>query len=113
THGYIAMGSVFAKPDTFSAKKSQATLTYTNPSGRVIWNRSYHAGDSTLTGLYACQTADNNIVTVAGLAHPDADTYSELCLMLTDRNGNILRRRVLGLMDTAEVGRKSLIPASL
>ena len=88
--GYIVAGLT----SSFGNTNEQTYLLKTDPQGNLLWSKTF-GGEGRDAGSSVCQTLDGGYI-VAGSTWPLGGTYSDVCLLKTDPDGNEIWDKTFG-----------------
>ena len=88
--GYVVAGQT----DSFGAGKDDIYLIKTDAEGNEVWSRTF-GGSGRDFGRSVRQTADGGYI-IAGTTYPRGASYSDICLIKTDNDGNKTWYKVFG-----------------
>ncbi|MBW2163825.1 MAG: hypothetical protein JRF43_05135, partial [Deltaproteobacteria bacterium] len=88
--GYVVAGQT----DSFGAGKDDIYLIKTDAEGNEVWSKTF-GGSGRDFGRSVRQTADGGYI-IAGTTYPRGASYSDICLIKTDNDGNKTWYKVFG-----------------
>jgi len=88
--GYVVVGQT----DSFGAGKDDIYLIKTDAEGNEVWSKTF-GGSGRDYGRSVQQAADGGYI-IAGTTYPPGASYSDICLIKTDNDGNKTWYKVFG-----------------